>query len=155
KGTRPRCRQHVCSHPAWLLLQAKDLIETTQRLIRASKGSCATQEDGVARRNGRIGHRISGSARRLASGTLAGAWLASAAFASPVTSEPAARADSAQRSALDMAPVAPNPVRTVARITYRLEHASSVRVTILDARGQTVATVENGYRSAGTHVTQW
>jgi flagellar hook assembly protein FlgD len=56
---------------------------------------------------------------------------------------------------LDLAPVAPNPVRTEARIRYRLTSGSKVRVTILDTRGHVVATLEDGYRTPGEHVARW
>ncbi len=72
-----------------------------------------------------------------------------------VSLDPGATAEAAERPALDLAPVAPNPARTEALIRYRIARATRVRVTILDAAGRVVTVVEDGFRPAGTRVARW
>ena len=51
--------------------------------------------------------------------------------------------------------VAPNPVRSSARVAFRLAEGGAVRLTVFDALGRTVATVAEGVYSAGLHEAAW
>jgi len=49
----------------------------------------------------------------------------------------------------------PNPFNSMTRISYSLPRACSVRLTVFDVAGRTVATLVDGYRDAGTYTHIW
>ncbi len=49
----------------------------------------------------------------------------------------------------------PNPFNPITQIEFNLRRAESVRLEVFNALGQTVATLIEGDRPAGTHVIQW
>ncbi len=51
--------------------------------------------------------------------------------------------------------VSPNPVSINSTITYGLSKASEVRIDIVDALGNVVTTIENGFMNAGTYTVNW
>jgi len=52
---------------------------------------------------------------------------------------------------LALAPVAPDPVRGEGRVSFTLPRAQSVRLTVVDLQGRTVATLLQGTLGAGPH----
>lgn len=50
---------------------------------------------------------------------------------------------------------APNPFVGTTRLSYRLASAAAVRLTVHDARGRRVRTIEDGARAAGPHAADW
>lgn len=59
--------------------------------------------------------------------------------------------DAPEPPALELGPVAPNPVRATARATYTLARPTRVAARLLDGRGRTVRLIEAGARAAGAH----
>ncbi|UCG51116.1 MAG: T9SS type A sorting domain-containing protein [Candidatus Latescibacterota bacterium] len=49
----------------------------------------------------------------------------------------------------------PNPFKPPTTIEYTLPQAMTVRIDVFDARGSLVKTIEQGHRSAGSHVVTW
>jgi hypothetical protein len=83
-------------------------------------------------------------------GTLASAGLAVAGEAPPVAEAPA---DSSISAAIarpgGLAPrVAPNPLRTSARIAFRLEQPTPVRILVFDVGGRLVRTLPGGSQTS-------
>ena len=58
-------------------------------------------------------------------------------------------------SELALLPVAPNPARGTARVTFDLPAAGEAAVSVYDARGREVARLAEGYRDAGRHTVAW
>jgi calcineurin-like phosphoesterase family protein/purple acid phosphatase-like protein/flagellar hook capping protein FlgD len=54
-----------------------------------------------------------------------------------------------------LGPGVPNPFAQELRLGYSLERAGRVRLTLHDVGGRCVATAEEGWRVAGTHVARW
>jgi hypothetical protein len=67
----------------------------------------------------------------------------------------AADAGSAPALRLTLDPVAPNPVRGSATLTYRLPAAGPVDLAIFDLAGRRVRTLVSGARPAGAHTVAW
>jgi len=49
----------------------------------------------------------------------------------------------------------PTPACQVATIRYSLPHATTIRLTVCDLRGKTVAELSNGHSAAGSHEVPW
>jgi hypothetical protein len=56
---------------------------------------------------------------------------------------------------LALSPARPNPFNPRTALDYTLPSEGPVRITLHDARGRLVATLVDGVRSAGTHMTVW
>jgi nitrite reductase/ring-hydroxylating ferredoxin subunit len=56
---------------------------------------------------------------------------------------------------LDLAPPAPHPVTTEARLRYTLPAPGPVRVEVFDAAGRRVAVLVDGLQAAGPHSAAW
>ena len=64
----------------------------------------------------------------------------------PVASEPGAVPDG-----FALESITPNPVRTDARVAFRLSNAGHVRISVFDMRGREVDVLANGVRATGRH----
>ncbi|MEM7786096.1 MAG: T9SS type A sorting domain-containing protein [Bacteroidota bacterium] len=69
----------------------------------------------------------------------------------PVNGEASPEAAPAAVPVVALGAPAPNPLRTTARIQYRLEAAGRVRLGVVDALGREVAVLAEGPRAAGEH----
>ncbi len=58
-------------------------------------------------------------------------------------------------TALELAPVQPNPVRGSGLVGFALPAAASVRLSVLDVQGREVATLAEGDFAAGRHQVRW
>jgi subtilisin family serine protease len=58
-------------------------------------------------------------------------------------------------SALELAPVQPNPVRGAGLVGFALPAAAAVRLSVLDVQGREVATLAEGDFAAGRHQVRW
>lgn len=56
---------------------------------------------------------------------------------------------------LRLAPPAPNPARSTARLDYQLPRTGTVRLSIVDAAGRRVARLVDGAEGAGAHSISW
>lgn len=54
-----------------------------------------------------------------------------------------------------LAPINPNPVTKATQIKYSLSTSVKVNLTVFNILGQQVATLVNGYQSAGSHAVTW
>jgi hypothetical protein len=54
-----------------------------------------------------------------------------------------------------LSPVAPTPVRRVARISYTLGRSAEVRLSVCDVQGRMVDVIERGRREPGSHQATW
>jgi hypothetical protein len=54
-----------------------------------------------------------------------------------------------------LSPVAPNPMRGVARIVYAIPQESPVHIRIIDVRGRVVGTLVEGVRRYGRYAFAW
>jgi photosystem II stability/assembly factor-like uncharacterized protein len=61
----------------------------------------------------------------------------------------------APRARVELAPSAPNPLRTSARIAFALPAAGPVRLDVFDVTGQRVATLVDAALGAGPHSVSW
>ena len=55
----------------------------------------------------------------------------------------------------ELGSVAPNPVHTSARVSFRLAQGGAVRLTAFDALGRAVQTVAEGDYAPGLHAVTW
>jgi hypothetical protein len=70
----------------------------------------------------------------------------------PIMVNPAvANEEEVQPDAFALAQNFPNPFRTATAITYTLDRAAAVRVTVFDAAGREVSVLEEGTRAAGDY----
>lgn len=58
-------------------------------------------------------------------------------------------------TALELAPVQPNPVRGTGLVGFALPAAAAVRLSVLDVQGREVATLAEGDFAAGRHQVRW
>ena len=72
-----------------------------------------------------------------------------------VTRPAATASEGAPGGASRLGVVAPNPVRSSARVAFRLAEGGAVRLTVFDALGRTVATVAEGVYGPGLHEATW
>jgi hypothetical protein len=56
---------------------------------------------------------------------------------------------------LRLGPALPNPFRRDLAISYVLEHAGRVHLSVYDLSGRRVAVIEDGWRAAGGHEARW
>jgi hypothetical protein len=63
--------------------------------------------------------------------------------------------DPALVTALQLAPVAPNPTRGGARVSFALPAEAGVRLRVVDLQGRVVATLVDGVVPAGLHEARW
>ncbi len=52
-------------------------------------------------------------------------------------------------------PVSPNPLNGTATIRYALKNPQHIRLSVCNLRGQTVAEIEAGIKSSGSHIVRW
>jgi hypothetical protein len=57
--------------------------------------------------------------------------------------------------AVRLSPAIPNPFDRDLRLSYVLDRAGSVRLSICDTQGRRVAVVEEGWHEAGRHEARW
>ena len=69
--------------------------------------------------------------------------------------EPVAVEPEASAPAFALRQNVPNPFNAATVIVYRLPEYSLVRIDVLSIIGQRVATLENGFKPAGTHAVMW
>ena len=72
-----------------------------------------------------------------------------------VTRPVATSAEGGAGGATRLGLAAPNPVRSAARLPFRLAEGGAVRLAVYDALGREVAVLEDGVRPAGLHEATW
>ena len=65
------------------------------------------------------------------------------------------RTGTAVASRAEIASVAPNPTRDIARIEFSLPKSGNIRLEVYDTRGQLVRLISEGHHEAGTYRDQW
>jgi hypothetical protein len=111
---------------------------------------------------GNVGHRLTWKVRRDALGGDSLHWtvqavdqaFAGSAFA-PVISGLLAVGDRPRAECATLSLRGPNPFRSEARIAYTLPRGARVRLTVHDAAGRRVRSLDSGEREAGTHTARW
>lgn len=76
-------------------------------------------------------------------------------YQAPPAAAPYAERSAPARAGARLRGTVPMPVVERASIAFELESVTHVRLDVLDARGERVATLVDGVRAAGTHITQW